>query len=290
MSGSTGRTIRALHRGRRDDMEDLVTRQALPNEGIDQVDPFLLLNHHGPQVYPPGNRGLPFGPHPHRGFETVTFIVDGAVLHRDTEGHESTIFTGGVQWMTAGRGIEHAEVSPPEFRARGGPLEVLQLWINLPARLKRTDPRYVGLQKHDIPTIAIDDGRGSIQLVAGKCGAHTGPIESLTDVHMLTGELAPGGRVVLAAPRARNVFLYVVRGAVAIAGETADEFHLVEMNEDGDEVAIEAVHDALFLFGHANPLNEPVAKHGPFVMNTRAEILEAIRDYEAGKFAGKVRL
>src|SRR5947209_6888005 len=132
------RTVRALHVGVRDDIGDLVTRRPLPGHGVDQIDPFLFLNHHGPQTYPPGNRGLPFGPHPHRGFETVTFIIEGELAHRDTAGHESVIDGGGVQWMTAGSGLVHAELSPESFRRTGGPLDILQLWVNLPARLKMT--------------------------------------------------------------------------------------------------------------------------------------------------------
>src|SRR5690606_8569302 len=132
---------------------DLVTRRALPTHSIDHIDPFLFLNHHGPQVYGTRNNGLPFGPHPHRGFETVTFILEGCLAHTDTGGHESVIYAGGIQWMTAGRGLVHSEISPEDFKNTGGPLEILQLWVNLPSRLKMTDPRYVGLQKDSIPDI-----------------------------------------------------------------------------------------------------------------------------------------
>lgn len=274
----------------RDDIGDLVTRRPLPNDVVEQIDPFLFLNHHGPQLYPPGNRGLPFGPHPHRGFETVTFIVEGSLLHRDTGGHESAIGTGGVQWMTAGRGLEHAEVSPSEFLEKGGPLEILQLWVNLPARLKMVEPRYTGLQKDQIPSITADDGLAKINLIAGRWNGQSGPVESLTDVHMTTVELARAGKVLLPAPRDRDVFLYVVRGGLNIGGEQADEFELVEMNGDGDAVAVEALEDALILFGHAAPIGEPVVARGPFVMNTNEEINQAIRDYQDGKFSGKVRL
>src|SRR5215470_16479900 len=145
--GPPMRTIRELHRTRREDVGDLVTRQAIPNDGLRQLDPFLLLNHHGPQQYGPRNSGLPFGPHPHRGFETVTFIVDGSLVHRDSKGHESAISAGGVQWMTAGGGIEHAEVSSAEFLEKGGALDILQLWVNLPKRLKMTPAKYTGLQQ-----------------------------------------------------------------------------------------------------------------------------------------------
>ena len=274
----TSRTIRTQYRALRDDIGELHTWRPLPNEEVQQIDPFLFLNHHGPQVYPPGNRGLPFGPHPHRGFETVTFIVDGSLTHRDTGGHESVIERGGVQWMTAGRGLEHEEVSPPEFLEHGGPLEILQLWINLPARLKFTDPGYTGLQRDQIPSFTSDGV--TVSLISGNWAGHRGPIESLTDVHMMTVELTAGNRVILPAPRGRNVFFYIVRGRLTIG----DAFHLIDMNDDGDEVAIEAVADSLILFGHAVPIGEPVVAHGPFVMNTRQEIIDAIRDYEAGKF------
>lgn len=278
------RSVRKKHSSVRDDIGDLETRRPLPNDLLQQIDPFLFLNHHGPQIYPPGNRGLPFGPHPHRGFETVTFILDGSLAHRDTGGHESVIDKGGVQWMTAGRGLEHEELSPREFLERGGPLEILQLWVNLPRRLKMTEPRYTGLQKDEIPFVEMDDGRARVNVISGEFRGRRGPIESITDVHMTTIELAAGGRVVLPAPRERNVFLYVARGKVNVAEKPVDEYHLVEMSDDGDEVEIEGVSDAVVLFGHAVPYREPVVSYGPFVMNTQGEIRQAMLDYQAGKF------
>ena len=278
------RAVRDIHDAIQDDIGDLRTQRALPAGKIDMIDPFLLLNHHGPQVYPPGNRGLPFGPHPHRGFETVTFIVDGSLSHSDTGGHESAISAGGVQWMTAGRGVEHSELSPVEFLEHGGPLEILQLWINLPARLKMTEPHYVGLQKPEIPSITIDDGRVTINLISGQWNGQSGPIQSLTGVVMMTVSPSAGGRIVLSAPRGRNVFLYIVRGEVRVSGTTAREFQLVELEDGGDDVALEAFRDSLVIFGHAAPLNEPVVARGPFVMNTQQEIVEAARDYYDGKF------
>src|SRR5215210_1051631 len=161
--------IKGLHSAARADIGELVTYQALPAPGlaVEQVEPFIFLNHHGPQVYPPGNGGLPFGPHPHRGFETVTFILAGDLLHKDSGGYESLIRAGGVQWMTAGRGLIHAEVSSEEFKAEGGPVEMLQLWVNLPARLKMTEPRYTGLQREGIPTVETDGGRVELSVVSG---------------------------------------------------------------------------------------------------------------------------
>ena len=278
------RIIRARHAAVRDDIGDLLTRRPLPGPGIEQVDPFLFLNHHGPQVYPPGNAGLPFGPHPHRGFETVTFILAGELAHRDTAGHESVIAAGGVQWMTAGRGLIHSELSPEQFKRRGGPLEILQLWVNLPARLKMAPPAYVGLQRDAIPALPTADGRGRVNVIAGRRGGTEGPIRSLTGVFMSTVELAAGGRVGFDGLGSRNVFLYVVRGAIEIGGDGADAHTLVELDREGDCVGIGAAEDTVLLFGHAEPIGESVVAHGPFVMNTREEIVQAIRDYQAGRF------
>lgn len=280
----SSKTIRRQHGAYRDDIGDLVTRRPLPGPGIAQLDPFLFLNHHGPQVYAPHNRGLPFGPHPHRGFETVTFILQGALAHRDSGGHESIIDEGGVQWMTAGSGLVHAEISPASFLESGGPLEILQLWVNLPSRLKMTAPRYTGLQKDAIPALPTPDGRGMVNLVAGNWGGQSGPFDSLTGVFMATVALQMGGAVRFPDVDRRNVFLYVVRGSVRVAGEAAQQYRLLELSDDGDSVDIVADTDAVLLFGHADPIGEPVVAHGPFVMNTREEIQQAARDYMDGKF------
>jgi redox-sensitive bicupin YhaK (pirin superfamily) len=280
----SSKTIRQQHSAYRDDIGDLTTRRPLPGPGIDQLDPFLFLNHHGPQVYGPHNRGLPFGPHPHRGFETVTFILQGSLTHRDSGGHESIINEGGVQWMTAGSGLIHAEVSPGSFLKDGGPLEILQLWVNLPSRLKMTRPAYTGLQKDAIPALPTADGKGTVNLIAGSWGGHAGPFNSLTGVFMSTVALQAGGAVGFPDVRGRNVFLYVVRGTVRLAGDSAPQYRLLELNDDGDSVDIVAESDAVLLFGHADPIGEPVVAHGPFVMNTREEIQQAARDYMDGKF------
>ncbi|MGI4881236.1 MAG: pirin family protein [Janthinobacterium lividum] len=278
------RTMHRLHPARRDDIGDLITRRPVPGPGLEQVDPFLFLNHHGPQDYPPGNHGLPFGPHPHRGFETVTFILSGSLAHHDTAGYESVIEAGGVQWMTAGSGLVHAELSPDSFKRSGGALEILQLWVNLPGRLKMVPPRYTGLQRGEIPIVALDGGRAQLCLVSGSCDGVVGPVDSLTGVFLSTVRLAAGSGMVLPAPAGRSVFLYVVGGAVIVAGSEVAAWHLVEMNDDGDRVGIVATSDAVLLFGHADPIGEPVVAQGPFVMNTREEIGAAIRDYQAGKF------
>ncbi|WP_114951765.1 pirin family protein [Sphingosinicella terrae] len=276
------RPVFRRHAALRDDIGDLVTRRPVPGPALRHLDPFLFLNHHGPQVYPPGNRGLPFGPHPHRGFETVTFILSGELAHRDSGGHESIIRAGGVQWMTAGRGLVHAELSPQAFKEKGGPLEILQLWVNLPARLKMTDPAYVGLEAADIPQIAVADGKAAIHLVAGAMSGVKGPVQPLTDIALMWITLQPSARLDLPAPEGKTIFLYVVDGSVRSGGSDLPEHHLAEMG-DGDAVRIEADEKATILFGHGTPFDEPIVAHGPFVMNRPEEIRQAIEDYQQGR-------
>ncbi|MCA1248595.1 pirin family protein [Massilia sp. MS-15] len=282
----SARRVHRLHPALRDDIGDLITQRPLPGRLVEQIDPFLFLNHHGPQTYPPHNRGLPFGPHPHRGFETVTFILAGSLAHRDNAGHESVIHAGGVQWMTAGRGIVHAEVSPRDFLEHGGPVEILQLWVNLPSRLKMSEPAYTGLQRADIPALALDEGKVVLNLIAGEWEGWRGPVQSLTGVFMSTVQMRAGGGIVFGGLTGRNVFLYVARGVVQVGmhADLVSPMHLVELDETGDTVAIRASEDALLVFGHADPIREPVVAHGPFVMTTREEISQAILDYQAGRF------
>ncbi len=286
LAGMALKTVTGIHRSLRDDIADLVTRRPLPGPRVDQVDPFLFLNHHGPQVYPPDNRGLPFGPHPHRGFETVTFILEGELMHRDSGGHESVIRAGGVQWMTAGSGLVHAELSPDDFKRRGGPLEILQLWVNLPSRLKMTAPRYQGLQGDQIPALDVGSGKAKLHLISGKWNGATGPVESITGNFMSTIDAEPGARIDVDGLDSRNVFLYVVSGGVRVNGTDIPHHHLAQLSLEGDALAIEAASEARLLFGHGAPIEEPVVAHGPFVMNTVDEIRQAILDYQAGKFGG----
>lgn len=278
------KSILALHASHRDDIADLVTRRPVPGPRVQQVDPFLFLNHHGPQVYPRNNRGLPFGPHPHRGFETVTFILEGELMHRDSAGYESVIRAGGVQWMTAGSGLVHAELSPEDFKRDGGPLEILQLWVNLPARLKFTPPRYQGLQADAIPQIELAGGLARMAVIAGEWGGVTGPVDSITGNFMSTIEAQPNARIDVGGLSTRNVFLYVVSGQARVNGRDVAQHTLVELDLAGDRLEIEAQTATRLLFGHGAPINEPVIAHGPFVMNTVDEIRQAIVDYQSGKF------
>ena len=288
MTQNTPRPVLRLHPAVRDDIGDLTTRRPVPGPGVDQIDPFLFLNHHGPQTYAPGNAGLPFGPHPHRGFETVTFILDGELAHNDSGGGESIIEAGGVQWMTAGSGLIHAELSPAAFKRDGGPMEILQLWVNLPSRLKMTKPDYVGLQKSDIPTFTTENGV-TVEPVSGDWLGVKAPIQSLIDIHLAVVRLPAGATFETPVPPGRNVFLYGVKGEIAVAGTPVPQWNLAGLT-DGDTVQITATTDAVVLLGHAEPIGEPVFSHGPFVMNTRDEIIHAIQDYQSGKFGPPPRV
>ncbi len=278
------RSVKHVFPAVRDDIGDLTTYRALPTQHVSLIDPFLFLNHHGYQIYDAPNHGLPFGPHPHRGFETVTFILEGDIAHRDSGGHESIIDAGGIQWMTAGSGIVHAETSSAAFRQRGGPLEILQLWINLPARLKMTAPHYVGLQEAQIPALQDDEGRVLVRLTAGEWQGVHGPVSPLLDLTVMTVTIKAGGTFTANVAASRAVFFYVVRGALNVNGAPVALRHLVEFGQDGECIEASATEDAVVLFCHAEPIGEPVVSYGPFVMNTQAEIRTAVSDYQAGKF------
>ncbi|WP_299821246.1 pirin family protein [uncultured Pontibacter sp.] len=277
------RKIKKKHTAVSAPIADLVTYRALPTNSVDYIDPFLFLNHHGPQVYQPNNQGLPFGPHPHRGFETLTFILEGDITHQDTGGGKDVIEAGGVQWMTAGSGLIHAEVSSEKFKKEGGPMEILQLWFNLPAKYKMVKPNYIGLQKDKIPVVTEADGKVKVNVVSGKWGETEGPIPSLSDIHMASIEMQQGAGFTTSIAAARNIFFYVVRGKVTVNGVEAEKLNLVEFTNEGEEITVNASEDSYLLLGHAKPFNEPVVAHGPFVMNTEEEIREAFRDYQMGK-------
>lgn len=261
---------------------DLITYSPLPAESLNQIDPFLLLNHHGPQKYPSNNNGLPFGPHPHRGMETVTFIIDGDIMHKDSSGNESVITAGGVQWMTAGSGLIHAEVSSSEFKKKGGNLEILQLWVNLPAKQKMTKPFYKGLQSDEIPNIKYTNG--SIKVISGKHEKTDGAFTSINNVHLSLINFFADSELQLEVPVDENILFYIINGDLKVNNKNADARQLVQFNNDSEKISIEIIEDSLILFGHAKPFNEPVVAQGPFVMNSREEIAEAYYDYRSGKF------
>ena len=267
------------------DYHGLLTYTALPNRNqpMETLDPFLFLNHHGVQRFEPGNAGLPFGPHPHKGFETVTFIVEGELVHKDSTGYESNIRAGGIQWMTAGRGIIHSEQSSEAFKKEGGNIDILQLWVNLPARLKTTPPAYIGLQKDQVPALSLDNGRVTLHPASGSWEGMKAPIQSLSDVHLSTVDFKKDGQWALSVPSDHSVLFYVIKGTVSVNGEKAEAHNLVVFG-DGEQINVRAHGEAMILVGHAAPTHEPIVAHGPFVMNTQAEISQAFLDYQQGKF------
>lgn len=278
------RTFKRIHKAVYRPIADLVTYSPMPTRTLQQIDPFIFLNHHGFQTYPERNQGLPFGPHPHRGMETVTFILEGDIMHKDSSGHESVIGPGGVQYMTAGRGLIHAEVSSSEFKRKGGDLEILQLWLNLPAAKKMITPNYVGLQKEEIPAFDLDGGKVNVQQLFGNWNGVQGAFKETFPLTMSTIYLEKGGKFEKEIPAEENIFFYIVRGELKVNGEEIQFRNLVEFTNSGEKIAVEALEDAILILGHAKPFNEPMVAQGPFVMNTQQQIYEAYQDYQAGKF------
>lgn len=277
------RPIKNIHQAHYSPIADLITYSPLPSRSLQQIDPFLFLNHHGPQQYAPNNNGLPFGPHPHRGMETVTFILEGDIMHKDSGGHESIITAGGVQWMTAGSGLIHAEVSSDRFKKEGGMLEILQLWLNLPSYLKMIKPQYSGFQKNEVPVVKISEDI-TLNVVSGKWGDMEGAFSTETEVNLSTIYFKKGGQLSLDIPAERNVFFYIIAGRLVVNTIEVNALHLVEFSNQDSAIVINALEDSVLLLGDAKPINEPVVAQGPFVMNTEEEITQAYNDYRTGKF------
>jgi len=275
--------IKGIYRAVPAHMADLMTFRAMPTGLIDHIDPFLFINHHGPQTYKPDNRGLPFGPHPHRGFETLTFIFEGDIVHWDSNGFKSTIHAGGVQWMTAGSGLIHSEQSSENFKKEGGKVEIIQLWMNLPADKKMLPPDYHGFEKDDLVHITDDAHRYTVHLISGKFQDHDGPMNSVTGLTMMTVDISDQGEFDIEIPEGHETLYYVVNGNVEVNGEQARMHDLVRFDEHSGIIQTRANADTRLIVGYGKPFNEPIVAQGPFVMNTEKEIMEAFQDYQRGK-------
>lgn len=265
---------------------DLQTRRAFPTGALPDLNPFLFLNHHGPQQYGPNNAGLPFGPHPHKGFETLTFIEEGQLAHRDSTGGAHVSGPGGVQWMTAGSGIVHTEVSPEAFKREGGPCHLLQLWMNLPAAQKGVAPKYTSVEPEWL-TSARGEG-WQLQVISGITevdgAAVQGPIDSLTGLFTSRLRLERGSAFTFRVPPGRTLLAYPVSGAVRCGDATLKPFATPVFDRDGGDLLLEALEDSTVLLCHGDPIAEPVVAYGPFVMNTEAEVHTAFAEYRAGKY------
>jgi redox-sensitive bicupin YhaK (pirin superfamily) len=251
------------------------------------LSPFLLLDHAGPADFAPSDKARGVGWHPHRGFETVTVVLDGEVDHEDTAGNGGRIASGDVQWMTAGAGLLHKEMHSPEFTRRGGRFQALQLWVNLPAKSKMTPPRYQTLLAQDVPVVSLPQDGGSVRVIAGEFGSARGPARSFTPVNLLDVSLRAGHSVRLNLRDGFSGALYVLKGRIAVNSARASETELVVLEREGDEVLIEAASDARLFVMNGAPIDEPLAGYGPFVMNTPGEIRQAFADLHHGRL-GKI--
>jgi redox-sensitive bicupin YhaK (pirin superfamily) len=263
-----------------------VVRRPFPTAGIDYVDPFLLLDEMGPATYGPGEAvGAP--DHPHRGFETVTYMLDGEFEHEDSEGHRGRIGPGDVQWMTAGDGVVHSEMPAAWIRERGGRVHGFQLWVNLKAADKHIAPRYQDVRAAEMPAWASDDGRARVRLIAGRTLGLAAPAQTRTPITFADVELQPGGEVTLDIPAAQNAFVFVFSGALAVGdlGRRAADGDMAMLTA-GDRLRLRSDDGARALVLAGEPLHEPVARYGPFVMNTPEEILQAFNDFQSGRFGG----
>ncbi len=277
------RRIKQIHSAAYTPIAYLNTYTALPTTSLDYLDPFLLLHHHGPQVFEKNNQGLPFGPHPHRGFETLTYIVSGDISHQDSSGGKHINRDGGIQWMTAGSGLIHSETSSAEFMKNGGEEEILQLWMNLSAKHKMVRPSYKGLNFDEIHHFDVDNGKVTIDLISGEMKGHQGPIESISGLTMTSIRMKKEGNLSLDIPAENQVFFYVVKGKLKVNEQEVSMRNLVQFEFEAGTIEVTATEDTYILFGHAKPFNEPVVSQGPFVMNTEEEVQQAYQDYRSGK-------
>ncbi|WP_447777638.1 pirin family protein [Variovorax boronicumulans] len=249
------------------------------------ASPFLLLDYAGPAQFTPTTQPRGVGQHPHRGFETVTIVYKGEVSHRDSTGQGGTIGPGDVQWMTAGAGILHEEFHSEAFTRDGGELAMVQLWVNLPAKDKMATPGYQAIVDAQIPSVPLPEGAGSVRVIAGDYLGNKGPAHTFTPIDVWDLRLNQGAQVTLPVPEGHAAAVVVLRGTVQVNGETVvRDAQMVLLDRAGDAVTIDANNDAVVLLLSGEPIDEPIVGHGPFVMNTRDEIVQAMKDFGSGKF------
>jgi len=249
------------------------------------ISPFLLLDYAGPMKFEPAKQRRGVGEHPHRGFETVTIVYEGEVEHRDSTGAGGKIGPGDVQWMTAASGILHEEFHSHEFTRKGGTLEMVQLWVNLPAKDKMAPPGYQTLLDADIPVVELPGNAGKLRVIAGEYAGRRGPAHTFTPIDAWDVRLNQGRTAEFAVPSGRTLALIVLRGTVQVNGaQVAREAQMVLFDRAGDAMTVEANSDAKLLLLSGEPIDEPIAGYGPFVMNSEEEIRQAIDDFNSGRF------
>lgn len=260
-------------------------RNLFPSNGVEnEIDPFLMLDYAGPKNFAPTNKPRGVDEHPHRGFETVTIAYQGSVEHRDSSGNSGTIGPGDVQWMTAASGVVHEEKHERAFAAEGGTFEMIQLWVNLPKAYKMSKPGYQTLLKKQIPVVELGGGSYA-RVIAGSLEGAKGPAKTFTPVNVFDVRLKAGTQSELQLPSGHNSGIVLLKGDVRLNLSTvlSGEAKIAILSADGDRVAFDARQDSTLLVLTGEPINEPVASYGPFVMNTEEELVQAVQDYRAGK-------
>jgi len=250
----------------------------------EELSPFLMLDYASPTPFPPAATAKGVGPHPHRGFETVTIVFEGELAHKDSAGNSGTIGPGDVQWMTAGAGILHEEMHSKEFTQQGGMLSMAQLWVNLPAKQKMTPPGYQAIEAQQIPTIHLENDQGTARLIAGDYAGFSGPAKTHTAMHVWDLRIKKGAVISLPAPNHWNAALAILRGQVETDKGVAGDASLIVFSRAGTGIEVSASQDTHALFLSGEPIPDPVVGYGPFVMNTKAEIAKAIEDFNEGRF------
>jgi len=273
--------VRIVQAHRQTEGGGFVVRRPFPTGGLRHADPFLLLDEMGPVDYAPGEAiGAP--DHPHRGFETVTYVLDGEMEHEDSAGHKGKLASGDVQWMTAGRGIVHSEMPSRAFQDRGGRMHGFQIWVNLPKRDKMMAPRYQEISRDQIPEGTSADGLAKVKVVAGEALGAKAVIETRTPISYLHFTLKAGAKVDVPLPSDHAAYVYVFKGDAIVSGKDVREGQLAMLG-DGDSLDLAASEETQLLVLSGVPLSEPVVQYGPFVMNTEGEIRQAILDYQSGR-------
>lgn len=272
--------------------EGFTVHRSFPNNVVRDFDPFLLLDEMGPIDLPPNQaKGAP--DHPHRGFETVTYVIDGAFEHKDSHGNQGRILAGDVQWMTAGSGVIHSEMPEKEFSKKGGRLHAFQLWVNLPKKDKMANPRYQDILSKEIPKVVSSDGKVKITIIAGESLGQSAIIDTKIPIMYLHLSMKPGSSFTQPVPKNYNVFAYVAKGEVLFGEDrlSVKKEQAAFFEKDGDKISIHAPEDSIgpseILIIGGSPIGDPVVRYGPFVMNTEEEIQQALEDYKNGKM-GKI--
>ena len=261
---------------------------SMHSEENKHISPFLLLDHAAPTYFPPTDKKLGVGEHPHRGFETVTMAIKGEVEHRDSSGGGGKISTGGVQWMTAGSGVVHDEFHSRDFAKKGGEFEMVQLWVNLPAKNKMTKPRYQSLDKKDFPIVRLQDGTTKLKIIAGNYGGLSSPTETFTKINIYEVEGHQNSEVKLNFDDGTNTLILQLAGSSIIGDQHLDKGYLGIFSRSGVSINLKTTEDSKILILNGEPIEEPLEAYGPFVMNTREELMVAFRDFQEGNMGSLV--